>query len=198
MLTTAVVIASAVVAPANIAQQFSTYGGLRLNSDTLASVQKKLGPSHIFTTGDAGEFEAWVCYALPNAQVEFNSGEIGGGTDLLGFTLVRHGRNKHCPWWPKAVPQPSLSLGPIRLGASRAEFQAAFPRHVEWKQKTATATYEYQRLMTHQEVARLPEAARKATESDTSLLKLDVSFTVIGDFTHGHLVKLTVWQIETQ
>jgi hypothetical protein len=141
--------------------RFTRFAGFELGRVTLADVQETLGPSPLQEAGDAGGYEAWVCYSLPAGQVEFNSGEMGGDShDLLGFTITRHGRNRHCPDWPGTIPAPAMRLGDVSLGISAEEFEAALDAPVEWQGNLGTCHYDYRREPTHSEILALPAELR--------------------------------------
>jgi hypothetical protein len=164
----------------------------------LGDVQKTLGPSPLQEAGDGGEYETWVCYSLPAGQVEFNSGEMGGNThDLLGFTVSRHGRNRHCPGWPKATPAPVMRLGDVPLGISAKEFEATLKAPVEWQGNLGTCHYDSRREPTQAEILALPAELRAQAKKDPAQFMLDVLITVEGTFDHGRLSTLTAWKIES-
>lgn len=186
------------VASGNQGDSFTRFAGFELGQATLADVQEILGPSPTLEAGDAGEYEAWVCYSLPDGQVEFNSGEMGGnGHDLLGFTVSRHGRNRHCPDWPKAIPAPVMRLGGMPLGISKETFEAVLKAPVEWQGNHGTRHYDYRREPTHAEILALPPEIRSQAEKVPSTWMLDVLMTVEGTFEQDRLVTLSTWKIES-
>lgn len=182
----------------NQGERFTRFAGFELDRAALGDVQKILGPSPLQEAGEAGEYEAWVCYSLPAGQVEFNSGEMGGSShDLLGFTVSRHGRNRHCPDWPGAIPAPAMRLGDVPLGISAKEFEVALKAPVEWQGNLGTCHYDYRREPTQAEILALPAELRTQAESDPAQFMLDVLITVEGAFDRGRLVTLTAWKIES-
>jgi hypothetical protein len=198
----AVILLIAALATANTAgsegDRFTRFAGFELGRVALGDVQKTLGPSPLREAGDGGEYEAWVCYSLPAGQVEFNSGEMGGNThDLLGFTISRHGRNRHCPDWPGTIPAPAMQLGDVPLGISTEAFEVALKAPVEWRGNLGTCHYDYRREPTHAEILALPAELRAQAESNPAQFMLDVLITVEGTFDHGRLVTLTAWKIES-
>lgn len=122
---------------------------------------------------------------------------MGGGTDLLGFTVSLHGRNKTCPRWPQTTRIPELQIGGIRLGISARAFKASLKAPVKWRGNIASANYEFRREPTHTEILALPEEIRAQAEKNPGSIMLDVDVTVEGTFENGRLVKLTTWKIET-
>ena len=154
--------------------QFTHYAGFELERATLADIQARLGPSRVHEQGDASDYEAWICYAGSNGEVRFNSGEMGGGTYLLGVTLVERAARR-CPVPRKPLP---ASIGPVHLGQSVAEFTAAAGSAVKWSGHTATVAFDY--------------AATNAQGE-----RVDVSVSVLGTFQLGRLVKIQTWKIES-
>ena len=182
----------------NQGDRFTRFAGFELGRVALGDVQKALGPSPLQEAGDGGEYEAWVCYSLPAGQVEFNSGEMGGNThDLLGFTVSRNGRNRHCPDWPRTIPAPAMRLGDVPLGISTEAFEATLKAPVEWQGNLGTCHYDYRREPTQAEILALPAELRAQAENDPAGFMLDVLITVEGTFDHGRLVTLTAWKIES-
>jgi hypothetical protein len=184
-------------AAAQQSDRFTRFAGCELGQATLSDVQQTLGPSQLHEAGDAGDYEAWICYLLPNGQVEFNSGEMGAGTDLLGFTVSLHGRNKTCPRWPQTIPVPELQIGGIRLGISVQDFIAQLKAPIEWRGNIASGNYQFQRDPTQTEILALPQDVRAQARSKPDSVMLDVGITVEGTFENGRLVKLTTWKIES-
>lgn len=162
-------------AGANPGDRFTHFAGFDLGKATLAEVQARHGPSPVRESGDAGEYEAWVCYATPGGEVQFNSGEIGGGTELIGFTLGPASPAGDCPKPRQALP---TGISGVRLGLTRAEFLAALRNPVEWTGDAGTSRFEYQ--------SRTPDG-----------VPLDVSITVLAAFQDGKLIRFAVWKIET-
>jgi len=153
---------------------FTHFAGFDLGKGTLSDVQARLGASPLRESGDAGEYEAWICYATPRGEVRFNSGEMGGGTDLLGFTISKF-EAADCPLVKSPLP---VEIGGLRLGMTRKEFQAATGTDVKWANDVGTAVFEYR-------------------ETPAGRLAIDASISVIGTFAGDRLVKLAVWKIET-
>lgn len=155
--------------------RFTRFAGYDLGKATLSEVQARYGKSRVRETGDAGEYEAWICYSIPGGEVQFNSAEMGGGTDLLGFTISTTPTSIDCPTPKKALPN---EISGIKLGISRAQFTTATKNPIEWTKNTGTSRFDYQ-------------------TRTTDGTPLDVSISVIATFRAGKLTKLVVWKIET-
>jgi len=97
-------------------------GGLRvhLEKTTFAQIQKALGEGHVITSGDAGEFMARLCYRTSDSRkpvyIVFESGELGGGTDVEGFELFGAG----------ARPDLEASCGVLRIPAEKIRVDGTF------------------------------------------------------------------------
>lgn len=50
-------------------EHFTHFAGFELGRATLSDVQKTLGLSRLHEAGDAGEYEAWICYQLPEGKL---------------------------------------------------------------------------------------------------------------------------------
>ena len=163
-------------ASAHPGDRFTRFAGFEFEGATLAEVQARIGQSQLYTQGDASEAESWVCYTQNGAEVQFKSGEMGGGTELLGVTLILHPPVTHrCPGPRKPLP---LSLSGLKLGMSKRAFTRVIGTSPSWSGQTATASFEY-------------------TKSDPNNQRLDVSISIIGTFSGGNLVKLVAWKVES-
>jgi hypothetical protein len=154
---------------------FTHFAGFDLGKATLSDVQKRLGASRVRESGDAGEYEAWVCYSTPHGEVQFNSGEMGRGTDLLGFTLSTSKSAPDCPAANRPLPR---EISGLKLGITREEFQAITGATIKWANDVGTATFEY----------------RTTAQAQPPI---DVFISLVGTFSKGKLVKLVVWKIES-
>ena len=155
-------------------EQFTHYAGFDLAKHTLSDVQARFGASRVRRSGDGGESEAWICYATPDGEVQFNSGEMGGGTDLLGFTIRKNASALDCPTAKGTLPS---DIGGLKVGMTRKAFKAVAGAGVQWVGEEGTARF-------HHRLARAGQAT------------LDVDITVIGKFSGDRLVKFSVWKVE--
>jgi hypothetical protein len=132
---------------ADMPKPMRTILGIEVSRDSLGSVQRKLGPSTLWHTGDAGESETHRCYRVgtgPSATtVRFSSsGEMGGaGQEVEDIQLWRgmgpaSDAAKCAPLSNVATVQTPGGLG---LGMSRPEIERLLgrPTHV------AGATIQY-------------------------------------------------------
>jgi hypothetical protein len=156
-------------------ERFTHFAGYDLGNATLAEVQTRYETSRVRERGDAAEYEAWICYAVPGAEIQFNSGEMGGGTDLLGFTISATATANDCPK-PK-IPLPEEISG-IKLGISKNQFATLTKKPVEWTGNIRTVPFAY---------------PSKTVDGEL----LDVSISVIATFQLGKLSKLSVCKIES-
>ena len=155
--------------------KFTHFAGYELGKATLVEVQDQYGKSRVRESGDAGEYEAWICYATPYGEVQFNSAEMGGGTDLIGFTLSQASTAKDCPKPKSELP---TQIAGLALGTSKGKFIQSAGNPIEWAKNTGTTSFEYQTM-------------------SADGVPIDVSITVIATFRSSKLVKLVIWKIET-
>ena len=155
--------------------KFTSFAGFDLGKATLNDVQKTYGMSRLRESGDAGEYKAWICYLVPAGEVQFNSGEMGAGSSLLGFTINAEKSADDCPTPVKPLPN---EIGGIKLGISRKQFTSAVRHPIVWENNVGTAVFEH----------------RSETRTGTPV---DISITLIATFGNSGLKKLTVWKIET-
>lgn len=156
-------------------KSFTRFAGFSLDHATLTDVQSRYGNSPRLEAGEGGEYEAWVCYSTPTAEVQFKSGELGGGTQLLAFGLRKLSSTSKCP---KPTKQIRPSIGGVTLGITRQKFVDIVGSHVTWYHHMGKVIFEHQ------------------TKSSEGVV-YDVSVTVIGTFRRGRLTKLEVWKVET-
>ena len=94
-----------------------------LEQTTLEETIKALGPAKIDQHGDAGDFEAWICYTLPalKARLWLTSGEMGGGEYINGFVMAAlknsQANDARCPVPATEVASATIDNG-ISLGTS--------------------------------------------------------------------------------
>jgi hypothetical protein len=178
--------------------QFTSFAGFELGNTTLGEISKLLGSSRLSESGDAGEYEAKICYQTSLGTVHFLSGELGGAEhDLLGFAISRNNQKKPCPAFPLSHAPKSLSLAGLYIGQSKAEFERVVATKVRWKRNTAYAFFESKKQITPSEIDRLPNEVKVATLSGESQNYFDVVVSIIGTFVDGELVKFEVWKTET-
>jgi hypothetical protein len=156
-------------------ERFTHFAGFDLGEATFADVKNRYGESRIRERGQDADHETWICYSTDGAEIQFNSGEMGGEKYLLGFTISATPAEKDCPKPKATLPQ---GISGIELGISREQFAALVNHSIEWDKNVGTAMFEYQ-----------------MKTSDGA--PLDVSISVIVTFASNKLVKLTVWKIES-
>lgn len=68
---------------------------IKLDQTTFKDVTSNLGDAPIGQRGDAGEFQMWVCYTLPEAstRVWLTSSELGGREYIDGFVARQEPRD---------------------------------------------------------------------------------------------------------
>lgn len=178
--------------------QFTGFAGFRLGTVTLSGIQKKLGNTKLIETGEAGEYEAAICYRTDLGLVYFLSGEMGGSEhDLLAFGVSKSDKTKPCAPFPKKWPSPRLELAGLRLGMSKARFEQVVATKVEWNGNIGRAFYQSKRPMMSAEIKAMPEDVRRMISSGEQQNYFDVLVSVIGTFAEGKLIDFRVWKIDS-
>ncbi|MCQ4145982.1 hypothetical protein [Vogesella sp. AC12] len=177
--------------------KFTSFAGFDLGKATLAQVAKRLGPAKILEKGEAGEYEAKICYRMPGGTIYFLSGEMGGPDhDLLGLGIAGSSGSRSCAEF-RGSEVPSLELGGLRLGLSKAEFSRVVGGKVEWDGDVGRVAFESRRPITPAEFSLLPKGAKEAAESGQLQDYFDVVVSVVGTFVRGKLSAFQVWKVET-
>ena len=178
--------------------KFTSFAGFRLGTVTLSGVQKKLGKAKLIETGEAGEYEAAICYRTNLGLVYFLSGEMGGSElDLLAFGVSKSDKTKPCSPFPKKWPLPRLELAGLRLGMTKVQFERVVATKVEWNGNIGRAFYQSKRPMTSAEIDAQSEDVRRMISTGEQQDYFDVLVSVVGTFTEGKLMDFRVWKIES-
>ena len=144
--------------------QFTIMADFELGKLTLGQITKSLGPSKLVESGDAGEYEAKICYRAPTGLVHFLSGEMGGPNHkLLGFGVSVDDETQACPVFPTDHVPKTLNLAGLRLGQSRAQFSRAVKQKIEWDGNIGRAFIESKRPMTPTELDKRTSGFKTAT-----------------------------------
>lgn len=178
--------------------KFTTFAGFELGKVTLGQITEYLGPAKLLESGDAGEYEAKICYRTNTGLVYFLSGEMGGPEhDLLGFAVSRNDTTKPCPEFPANRVPKKLNLGGLRLGLTKAEFSRVVAMNVQWEGSVGRVIFESKRTMTPSEIEKLPQDVKVATLAGKMQNYFDVVVSMIGIFSGDTLIEFRVWKIET-
>jgi len=180
-------------------EQFTDFWGFHLGTITLAEIEKKLGSAKLVETGDAGGYEAKICYRTNAGLVYFLSGEMGGSNHiLLGFGVTRNDEAKPCSPFPASQASSKLELAGLRLGMTKTDFSQVIKKKVQWEGNEGRASYESKRPITASELEKLPREAQQMILRGQSQDFFDVLVSVIGYFSQDRLTEFRVWKIETQ
>jgi hypothetical protein len=178
--------------------KFTTFAGFELGKVTLGQIAEHLGPSKLLESGDAGEYEAKICYRTNAGLVYFLSGEMGGPEhDLLGLAVSRSDTTKSCPRFPANRAPKQLNLGGLRLGLTKAEFSRVVAINIQWEGDIGRAFFESKRTMSPAEIEKLPQDVKAATLAGKMQNYFDVVVSVIGIFSGDRLIEFSVWKVET-
>nr|NJM04326.1 hypothetical protein [Desulfobacula sp.] len=182
----------------DVGAKFTSFAGFELGTVTLTSVQAKLGPSKLVETGDAGDYTASICYAVPGGVIMFFAGELDGPEhNLGGFGFAEETNRKPCSEWPMTLGVPNLAIGGLCLGLSISEFTliVGAPVHIEGKK--AYAFFEGKRTITKREIQRWPEEVQGMVKTGQQQNYFDVVVSVVATFSAGRLQELRIWKTET-
>ena len=110
---------------------FTKFLGFQLNDkDTLADVQKALGPATIISTGDGAASSDDIYYVTKDgsAVLNFNSGEMGGSTTLLGFSICKSSHFKFIKGQALKLTKnlDKITVQGVFLGMSKKSFDNLF------------------------------------------------------------------------
>lgn len=195
-----VVISMAPAYAQNDGSQFTNFAGFDLGTVTLSEIEQKYGPTTLIESGDAGEYEAKICYRLDDGILYFLSGEMGGSNhELLGFAISvpMSSEQKKCAEFPVKKISLKLNLAGLHLGMSKADFKKLFKRIVNWNGNTGTTFFESKRAITQKELERLPKDVQEGTKDRVFQNYFDVVVSIVGHFEGNKLVEFRVWKIET-
>lgn len=178
--------------------EFTRFAGLSLGAGTLTDIRSRLGEAQLVVTGEAGEYEASVCYSSKKGFVAFLAGELDGPEHGLGgFWLSTAPSRPPCGVWPNNIRFPRLSLGPLHLGMTLADFKRHVGAPIRWVNYWAYADFQSRRNFTATEIDRLPAEVRQAIADGSTQVYLDVVVTIEARFRAGVLADLRVWETET-
>ena len=182
----------------DVGAKFTSFAGFELGTVTLAGVQRKLGPTQLVETGDAGEYTASVCYTVSGGVVMFFAGELDGPEhNLGGFGFAKETDRKPCSEWPMTPAVPNLAIEGLRLGLSVSEFTRIVGVPVRIEGKKAYAFFEGKRTMTEREIQRLPEEVQGMVKTGQQQNYFDVVVSVVATFSADRLQELRIWKTET-
>jgi len=189
---------SATAKAEDMGERLTSFAGFQLGAVKLANIQRKLGAAKVVETGDAGEYTASVCYAVPNGVVLFFAGELDGPEhNLGGFGFAKETERKPCGNWPATLIAPALDIGGLRLGLTLKEFTNIVGASVRMEGNKAYAFFESKRNMTEEETSRLPREVQTMVKTGEQQNYFDVVVSVVATFDQGRLVELRVWKTET-
>ena len=72
-------------------EHYFSYMGFKLEETEFSKIKNILGDAKTHQEGDAADFYSAICYRLPSKKITvyFESGEMGGGTTLLGYRVEK-------------------------------------------------------------------------------------------------------------
>ncbi len=190
-------IATSLPSRAEDVSQFTKFAGFQLESKLpLSEVEKRIGKANLIETGEAGEYEAKICYTTPNGVVSFLSSEMGGPDhELLGFSIANRTQESESTCRkpnPDKIPS-DLTIGGIRLGMTQQEFTATLGSKVQWKGNTGRYHIQITEPLSPEELERVKKLWSGIVERPYA----DVLVSIIGTFENGALIEYQIWKIST-
>ena len=165
---------------------------------TLDEVQQRLGLTRLRETGEAGAYEAAICYvaARVGVRVTFKSSALGGAEhQLLGFTMESGGERDGCGELPPRLDrEASFVVGGLRLGMTASEFRTTVGQDEVINDGRLVGRFQYRVRMTDAEL----EKAREMRQPSAEHPFWDHSIFVAGRFGDDKLRELTVWKTVTR
>lgn len=187
----------AIAAPQN-AERFTHIAGINLSDlPSLKSLQKIFGPSVIIQSGDAGDYDARICYQTPDkkAVVKFFHGEVDWGF------LIRKPQKKdnQCPVSEK-LQMRGLSVAGISLGMDKSKYIQIVGKPTRKTHNRVENEFDYIHTLTDGELRQLLKRRRKNGYPPTNpenLRHWNLEIYTSAIFTKGLLTSFTVIRIET-
>ena len=179
---------------------YTSYSGFSLGVGDLGDVQAKLGKATLLESGEAGEYEARLCYRTAGSVVTFLSSELGGPNHrLLGVELaaIGNGSGAGCATWPTEIDAPPDRIAGLKLGMSQEEFVRELGATVQHDGALIRAFFESRRQINQAELASMSSDIRAKIKSGALQSYFDVLVTVEGTFKDGLLQAIQVWRVET-
>ncbi len=178
--------------------EYIVFFGFTLNKGTLSDIQNKLGNAKLIEKGDAGEYEASICYLLPSGhRITFLSGELGGSShEFLGYSVRKTSEVEDDCLRINSLDSKRFKpeVGKLRLGMTKKEFTQAFGKKINWiEENRAIISFESRRKMTTQELHDFENHYSAASEYPY----FDIVVSLIGAFNKDILNEFTVWKTET-
>jgi hypothetical protein len=189
---------SANAAPPQDAERFTHLAGVNLSDlPRLEDLQRIFGRSPIVESGDAGEYDARVCYRSVDGAsvVEFFHGEVD-----WGFVVhITKPHDSRCS--TSAVLKPSvLSVAGVKLGMKKAAYTRLLGKPRRETANLLEHYFSYVRTLTDSKLAKIVERNRKDGYPITNpeeLRRSDVGIDISASFVEGRLASFTVGRAET-
>lgn len=198
LLTLLLMVPALAIAAPQDAERFTHIAGVNLSDlPALKELQKTFGVSSITESGDAGNYDARICYRTPDkkAVVVFFHGEVD-----WGFVLrVPKSNDAKCPI-SEEIKIRGLSNAEIRLGMDEAKYRLIMGKPYKETSNSLEHVFEYVHTLTDAELKQMVERSRKngyPPSNPENLRRWDVGIHIRATFTKGHLMSFTVSRTET-
>ncbi len=180
------------------AERFTHLSGVNLSDmPAFKELQKQFGASPVIESGDAGDYDARVCYRSSDNKivVEFFHGEIN-----WGFVLrLAKSNDKRCPT-SDALKTQQLSVAEIRLGMEESTYRQLMGNTKKETGNRLENHFEYVHTLTDSE---LSDMVKHNSENGypsidpENLRRSDVGINIRASFSKGRLASLIVDRVET-
>ena len=178
--------------------EYKSFLGFTLNKVILSDIQKKIGNSKLIEKGDAGEYEASICYVVPSGyKISFLSGELGGRDHLLlGYSVRKQDTETDHDCYQlntENAREFKPQVGKLRISMTKKEFTRAFGEKIKWSKDTGMVSYESRRRMTEQEIQELSKKWPAIKEYPY----YDTIISLTATFKGNILCEFFIWKTET-
>ena len=198
LLTLLIMVPAIAIAGSQDAERFTHIAGVNLSDlPALEELQKLFGMSSIVESGDAGNYDARICYRTSNekAVVEFFHGEVN-----WRFVLRRpEPKDQKCPI-SKKLELRRLSIAEVSLGMDEAKYRRIMGKPYKETSNRLEYHFKYVHTLTDKELKQMVERNRKngyPPGNSEDLRRWDVGIYISAVFTKDHLASFTVSRTET-
>lgn len=193
LLTLLILVPVIAFAASQDAERFTHIAGVNLSDlPALEELQKIFGTGSITESGDAGDYDARICYRTSDekAVVEFFHGEVN-----WGFVLrIPEPHDDKCPI-SKELEARGLSISEISLGMDEAKYRQIMGKPNKETSNSLEHYFKYVHTLTDTELKQMVERNRKngyPPSNPEDLRRWDVGIYISAIFTKGHLTSFTV------
>lgn len=191
-LTLALLIMPIIAAGSENLESYFRFMGFELEKDDLTGIQKILGTAPTHQEGDAANSYTAICYRVAgeNLTVYFESGEMGGGSILLGYRVIAEDSPDFRCGSTDSRKINEYKIGVLEIGAEIEDIIESLPGEIE--SRDGNNIYYYKKVpFTDEEIERLEVKNMKYAFWDQSVT---IQLFSAGNLVSGYrVVKVTSW-----